>query len=333
MKVDIRQPTRASHNPLRIGISPCLLGDAVRYDGGHKRLPLAVETLQPYVEYQPICPEMAIGLPSPRPTLGLYQQPDFSTILRFNHGDEQNIHHKISQFCQQTIPKLRALCGYIVCGKSPSCGLANAKLLDNESHDFIALTDGVFTAQLRQHYPWMPIEDHLHLADTDVQTHFMIRIVALYRLNQLALQPLTRRALLTFHSRYKYLLLAHSQPLYRQLGPFVAQIEKWQDLTAFWCEYRGRFMQLLAQPATCENHTNALMHIQGYFNRQLPATEKQQLTEVILAYRQGKTSLREPIDYLKACLARFPDDYIADQYYLLDYPDPLLKGRDGVYKE
>lgn len=306
---------------LPIGVSQCLLGENVRYDGGNKYLAFLHAALKSYATYVAICPEVAIGLPSPRPTIGLYQINEQQTIIRFNREKGAVIDHQMKHFCQQKIQQLSHLCGYIVCAKSPSCGLNNAKLLDNQSHDFIKFVDGIFTATLRRSYPWMPIADNIQLSDPIQQQHFMIRAFALHRLNRLKSNGLNRHALLLFHSRYKLLLLAHSQPLYRQLGPFVAKIADYDDLDVFFIQYREQLMALLSNPASTENHTNVLMHIQGYFTNYLTGEQKQTLTRIILDYRNGQLALNEPIALLKKYLAQYPNEYLSQQYYFSDYPD------------
>ncbi|WP_392562152.1 DUF523 and DUF1722 domain-containing protein [Orbus sturtevantii] len=310
---------------LQLGISKCLLGEKVRYDGGHKRLPFAVDVLSSFADFHVICPETAIGLPTPRPTIGLYQNTMQSVVIRFNDRqiDNGDIDNKMTLFCQQTMRSLSSLSGYIVCAKSPSCGLGNAKVYDNDSGDFVTLADGRFTAYLRDCYPWLPIEDNVRLNNPDIQQHFVIRMFALQRLNKLLESELSRHALLTFHSRYKLLLLAHSQPLYRQLGPFVAKLDQFDDLQQFFIQYRQRLMALLTIPASKENHTNVLMHIQGYFNRYLTNAEKQALTATILAYHRDELPLSKPISCLKACLEKYPNDYLSTQYYFTHYPQAL----------
>lgn len=308
---------------LLIGVSQCLLGQNVRYDGGNKYLAFLDGYLKSFASYIAICPEMAIGLPSPRPTIGLYKVNEQQTIIRFNSSDGVIIDGQMKHFCQQKVQQLSHLCGYVVCAKSPSCGLNNAKLLDNQSYQFIKFVDGIFTAELRRSYPWMPIADNLQLSEPAQQQHFMIRLIALHRLNQLKNKGLSRQGLLEFHSRYKLLLLAHSQPLYRQLGPFVAKMADYSDLNEFFTLYREQLMRLLMNPATVENHTNVLMHIQGYFTNHLTSAQKQTLTNVILDYRQGKSTLSDAIGYLKKYLAEYPNEYLLQQYYFCHYPDTI----------
>jgi len=148
-------------------------------------------------------------------------------------------------------------------------------------------------------------------------------VYALYELNMLWRQGLTRGGLIAFHSRYKLSLLAHSQPAYRELGRFVADIHRWDSLEAFAVEYRSRLMALLAHKATRRNHTNVLMHVQGYFRRQLSAAQRQELAHLIDRYRQGMQPLLAPIALLKHYMAEYPDRYLAEQRYFEPYPEAL----------
>lgn len=303
-----------------IGISLCLLGEKVRYNGEHKYLPFAVETLKKYVDFYAICPEMAIGLSAPRPTIGLYQQDDLSVIACFNDKNiVDDIDCAMNEFSRETADKLKHLCAYIVCAKSPSCGYGNTNIY-NAKNELVDIGDGKFTHYLRLKYPWLPIENNVALMDHDGQQHFIIRFYALHRLNQLKEKGLTRHALLTFHSRYKLLLLAHSQKIYRELGPFVARLDQCQDLEAFFIQYREKLMQLLAIPASIANHTNVLMHVQGYFNRFITSKQRQDLTDIILRYRKEELPLSEPISWLMTYLNQYPNAYLSQQFYFLHYP-------------
>jgi len=144
---------------------------------------------------------------------------------------------------------------------------------------------------------------------------FTVRDVVLQELARVRESGLTRGKLIAFHSRYKYLLLAYSQPKYRQIGPFVADIHKWDSLDAWFVEYRNRLSALLSCPATRRNHTNVLMHIQGYFRPQLNASQREELTRLIDSYRRGEQPLLAPVTLLKHYMLEFPDAYLAGQRY------------------
>ncbi|PWC11614.1 YbgA family protein [Brenneria corticis] len=306
-----------------VGISACLLGNPVRFDGGHKRLAFAVEQLAPYFHFEPLCPEMAVGLPVPRPALRQVKDAQGNIMLRASNGSPLDMTRKMHRFCAQKIAHLQHLCGYIVCAKSPSCGMERVKVYDESQKNARKSGIGLFTQELLCQFPWLPVEEDGRLHDPGLRENFIERVYALHELHELWRQGLTRGALIAFHSRYKLLLLAHSQPEYRELGRFVADIEQWQSLDAFAQEYRLRLMKLLSHPATRRNHTNVLMHVQGYFRRQLNAPQRQELTQLIDRYRQGLQPLLAPIALLKHYMAQYPDSYLAEQRYFEPYPEAL----------
>ena len=308
---------------MSIGISACLLGENVRFDGGHKRLAFAVNELAPWVHFEPVCPEMAIGLPTPRPALRLVKLDDGEVALRFSNHREGDLTQAMQQFSTRRILGLEHLCGYIVCAKSPSCGMERVRVYDAEGSNNRKSGTGIFTAELKRQLPWLPVEEDGRLYDPAIRENFVERIYTLYELNKLRNAGLTRGGLIEFHSRYKLLLLAHSQPQYRELGRFVADIVNWGSLDDFFIEYRQRLMTLLEHQATRRNHTNVLMHVQGYFRRQLNSRQRQELSGLIDRYRQGTQPLLAPITLLKHYMAEYPDAYLAQQRYFEPYPEAL----------
>ncbi len=307
---------------ITIGISACLLGSTVRFDGGHKRCEFAVEQLAPYVRFEPVCPEMAIGLPTPRPALRLIKSQQ-QTLLCNSSDRNVDVTVRMQRFSEQRVAELQHLCGYIVCAKSPSCGMERVKVYDENGSGARKSGIGLFTAELLRQMPWLPVEEDGRLNDPVLRENFVERVFALYELNMLWRKGLTRGGLMAFHSRYKLSLLAHSQPEYRELGRFVANIEQWDSLDAFAVEYRQRLMTLLRHKATRRNHANVLMHVQGYFRRQLSAAQRQELAQLIERYRQGLQPLLAPITLLKHYMAEYPDSYLAQQRYFEPYPEAL----------
>ncbi|MFZ1872831.1 YbgA family protein [Serratia sp. D1N4] len=310
------------NDKIPVGISACLLGGTVRFDGGHKRFAFAVEQLAPYVRFEPICPEMAIGLPAPRPALRLVKKQQ-ETVLCNSNDSTVDVTDKMQQFSEQRVAGLQDLCGYIVCAKSPSCGMERVKVYGENGEGARKSGVGLFTAELMRQMPWLPVEEDGRLNDPVLRENFVERVFALYELNMLWRKGLTRGGLIAFHSRYKLSLLAHSQPEYRELGRFVAGIEKWASLEEFTVEYRSRLMALLQHKATRRNHTNVLMHVQGYFRRQLSSAQRQELAQLIDRYRQGMQPLLAPITLLKHYMAEYPDSYLAQQRYFEPYPEAL----------
>lgn len=311
-----------NHQPI-IGISGCLTGSTVRFDGGHKRMGFVMDELAQWVTLKPVCPEMSIGLPVPRPALRLIQTTDGDTRMRFSHEPQDDVTAKMEDFAARFLPSVSNLSGFIVCAKSPSCGMERVRLYDEQGNRGRKTGTGLFTAGLLNAYPWLPVEEDGRLHDPLLRENFVERIFALHELNALRAERLTRHNLMAFHSRYKLQLLAHHQPGYRKIGPFVARMREWKDLDAFFVAYRDKFMAILRHPATRKNHTNVLMHIQGYFHQYLNSRQRAELLGVIMNYRLGVLPILAPLTLFKHYLAEYPDSYLQTQNYFSPYPDNL----------
>lgn len=306
-----------------IGISGCLTGAAVRFDGGHKRTEFVMDRLAQWVTFRPVCPEMAIGLPVPRPALRLVQTSVGQIRMRLSHAPHEDVTVKMADFCEEYLTGLGELSGFIVCAKSPSCGMERVRLYDEKGNRGRKEGVGLFTAALMEKYPWLPVEEDGRLHDPVLRENFVERVFALHALNTLRKTGLTRRAILDFHSRYKLQLLAHHQAGYREIGPFVATLHELEDLDAFFAVYRDKLMTILKKPASRKNHTNVLMHIQGYFRNQLTMRQRGELREVILNYRAGLLPILAPMTLLKHYLAEYQDAYLLTQNYFDPYPQAL----------
>ena len=306
-----------------LGISACLLGEQVRFDGGHKRLAFAVNELAPFVRFEPVCPEMAIGLPTPRPALRLVKQGDEEIHLCFSKEGGEELTQQMNDWSAERVKSLHHLCGYILCAKSPSCGMERVRVYEPDTNNNRKAGMGLFAEKLKAELPWLPVEEDGRLHDPALRENFVGRICALHEFNQMWRRGLTRAQLIAFHSRYKLLMLAHSQEKYRELGPFVASMSQWDSLEAFAFEYRNRMMALLSQPASRRNHTNVLMHAQGYFRRQLSSPQRQELAELIDRYRCGVQPLLAPITMLKHYMSQYPHPWLTQQRYFDPYPEAL----------
>lgn len=305
-----------------VGISACLLGESVRFDGGHKRLTFATDELAPYVRYEPICPEMAIGLPTPRPALRLVKKED-EVALCFSKTGGEEITSQMQDFATRKVAGLHHLCGYILCAKSPSCGMERVRIYEPDSNNNRKEGIGIFTQALQREMPWLPMEEDGRLHDDELRENFVSRVYALHEFNQLWKEGLTAHGLMAFHTRYKLLLLAHSQQEYRQLGPFVASMHTFDSLDAYATEYRNHLMHLMSHRASRRNHTNVLMHVQGYFRRQLTSAQRQELASLIDRYRQGLQPLLAPITLIKHYMKEYPHEWLSQQRYFEPWPEAL----------
>ncbi|EJD0730047.1 DUF523 domain-containing protein, partial [Salmonella enterica] len=162
-----------------VGISGCLTGAAVRFDGGHKRMDFVMNSLAPWVAYKPICPEVAIGLPVPRPALRLIQTTCGDIRMRYSHAPHDDVTERMNAFADRFLPTIGELAGFIVCAKSPSCGMERVRLYDEKGNRGRKAGTGLFTAAMMDKYPWLPIEEDGRLHDPVLRENFIARIFAL----------------------------------------------------------------------------------------------------------------------------------------------------------
>ena len=303
-----------------VGISACVLGDKVRFDGGHKRNHFVTEDLTEYFNFQPVCPEVGIGLPVPRPTIRLLKKLDQIHLVDTKDANIDYTKAMLS-FSEQQAERLKLLRGYIVCAKSPTCGLERVKLYMDNGNTIPGGAVGLYTKTLLEKMPWLPIEEDGRLNDPVLRENFVSRVFALEDLYQ-STETLTRDSLIKFHSRYKLVLMAHSQPQYRELGQMVANIKEW-DLNEFFKAYRLAFMMALTDRANHKNNTNVLMHIQGYLKRRLTTRQRQELSDIILKYRHGELPILAVLTLINHYLEEYPDPYLSSQVFLSPHPDKL----------
>lgn len=305
-------------NTIQVGISACLIGQQVRFDGGHKQSRFCVDDLGKYVSFRPICPEVAIGMGVPRPTIRLVQEE----IIRVKASDNSfDVTDKLSHFAKETSPGLTGLSGYVFCAKSPTCGMERVSVYLPEKNNASRDGVGIFAARVMKDHPNLPVEESGRLNDPNLRENFVTRVFAYHDWRSRCSEGLTPNALYTFHARYKYLLMAHNPEIYRTLGQALGQVE---GITPEFQEhYESQLMSALKRHASRKNHTNVLQHIQGYFKKQLGSPERQALAESIDKYRTGLLPLLAPITLLRHYLTLYPNDYIASQVYLNPHPEEM----------
>jgi uncharacterized protein YbgA (DUF1722 family)/uncharacterized protein YbbK (DUF523 family) len=301
-----------SHKPL-VGISSCLLGQAVRYNGTHKYSSLCVEQLSAWLEFVPTCPELGAGLGVPRPPIRLVGDAEAPKVWRV--ADGADVTADLKHYAAQRLPELADLCGYVFIPNSPSCGVFNVKLYDALGKLSPQGSRGVFAAAFMQRFPGIPVVEEGQLVDDEVRDHFLARVFIVHAWRQLCREGLSAAALVRFHSRHKYTLMAHDSGRYNTLGQVLAQAGK-QEPNALGERYFQALMTLVERPVTRRSNTNVLMHLQGYLKRFLSAEEKQQLAALIDAYRLDQVELEEPVALLRLHFQRYPNDYIDQQTFL-----------------
>ncbi|WKC45355.1 YbgA family protein [Pseudomonas veronii] len=306
----------------KIGISACLLGENVRFNGGHKQSQLCSEVLAAYFDFVPLCPEVAIGLGIPRETIRLVGDAASPQAVGSVHR-ELNVTAPLGEYGEKMAAEHSDLCGYIFMQKSPSCGLERVKVYRENGAPVDGGGRGIYAQAFCARHPNLPVEEDGRLNDPVLRENFLTRVFVYASWQQLLGEGLSRHRLLAFHARYKYLLMAHSPAHYKSLGNLLGGMAKGEDLDALDSGYFSALMSGLRKCATRGTHTNVLQHISGYLKQAISADDKQEMQTVIGQYRQGIVPLVVPLTLLKHHFRLHPDRYIAQQAYLQPHPENL----------
>lgn len=298
---------------VRIGISSCLLGERVRYDGNHKRDGYLIETWGPYVEFVPICPEVGIGLGVPRPPIRLAGDAAHPRAVGVRDATI-DVTTRLERYARARAREFDDLDGYVFKSGSPSCGLARVPVHGSQKSGA-----GVYARVFTAAHPWLPVEEEARLNDPGLRDNFIERVFA-YRRWRTLRPRMTAARLVAFHTAHKLVLMAHGPAPARAAGWLVAEARP-GNVKRVSADYVRVFMQTLARPASRKTHSNVLMHAMGYLKRQLSAEDKTELLELIDAYRLGRAPLFAPLTLLRHHLRHRPDPFLAQQLYL--YPDTL----------
>ena len=310
-------------SPVRIGISSCLLGNKVRYDGGHKRDAFLVESFGRYVEWVPVCPEMEMGLGVPRETLRLEQGDEDVRLIMPNTGVDYT--QTMRRFAAQRLADLAEarLCGYILKKNSPSCGMERVRVYGRASSPQRG-GRGLFAAALMQRWPYLPMEEEGRLNDPHLRENFVSRVFAYHRWLQLTERRLTRADLLQFHAQHKFLLAAHSQVGAQRLGRLLAHPAGFSDLRHMATAYMDAFTEVMRRPPTRKGHTNVLQHLAGFVSDQIDGDDRRELADIIEHYRCSLLPLIVPVTLVRHYVRKFQVPYLQDQVYLSPHPHELM---------
>lgn len=304
-----------------VGISTCLLGKEVRYDGGHKHSRYCTQVLARYFEFRSICPELEAGLGVPRPAIHLRDYPEGIRLIETKGQADHTA--EMQTFLDAVLPGLAGLRGYILMAKSPSCGMERIKVHSAEGQFMNRDGRGMFAAALMEAYPLMPVEEEGRMHDDMLRENFIERVFAYDDwMQNVAGDNLNKQALIDFHTRHKFTLLAHSEKIYRQLGPMLGDLKS-EPLETIANRYIARFMEAMTQRVKRGSHVNAMQHLLGFLKDGMSGEEKTVLLEHIEAYRRGEIPLIVPMTLLRLAQRKEPVDYLHSQKYLTPYPDEL----------
>ena len=311
----------ASTDPIRIGVSTCLLGEQVRFDGGHKRDPFLVETFGRYVEWVPVCPEVEAGLGVPRESMHLRRVDDQVRLVTTKTGIDHT--DTMRRYAARRVAALAAhdLCGYVLKKNSPSCGMERVKIYGRSGP--VASGRGLFAAALLEACPHLPVEEEGRLSDPRLRENFVERVFAYRRLRSLFSGRWTIGRLVAFHTAHKLQLMAHAPQHYAELGRLVAGA-KALTRQVLRESYAEQFMSALEVMTTPKRHVNVLQHILGYFSDQIDAAARRELLELIDDYGRGLLPLVVPLTLVRHYVRQFGVDYLQTQTYLEPHPKELM---------
>jgi len=303
---------------IKIGISSCLLGNPVRYDGGHKLDRFLRDTLGQYVDYLPVCPEAECGMGIPREAMRLTGKPEAPRLVTRRTGEDKT--DMMVLWAKERMTKLAAenLCGFIFKSDSPSSGMERVKVYDTGGMP--AKTGvGIFARIFMASFPLLPVEEEGRLHDTHLRENFIERLFTLTRWREIRDRKSSRGALVDLHSRHKLLLLSHSTRLYQVRGKLVAS-QKSLNLQDLFGQYETLLMETLQLKTTPKKNVNVLQHMMGYFKEQLSADEKKELLELIDHYQKGFLPLIVPLPLIGHYVRKYDQPYLRDQIYLNPHP-------------
>lgn len=307
---------------IRLGVSQCLLGDKVRYDGGHARNNFVSSTLEPWVEFVPVCPEVESGMPIPRPTIRLVNLEE--NIHLISPSTNEDFTDTMNSYSKERIDKLKKneLDGFILKKSSPSCGMARIKVY-REGKVYKKNGVGVFANNLMSQWPNLPVEEEGRLNDLRLRENFISRIFNRSRWRVLTKNGINRRSLISFHTAHKLLLLSHNETKYRKLGSLVGSLGTDPDQTIF-NEYEKEFHAAFKSIPTTKKHINVMLHALGHLKTHLKPKEKKEILTAIEDFRSGFLPLLVPLNLIAYNTRIHNIDYLLNQIYFSPHPKELM---------
>jgi uncharacterized protein YbgA (DUF1722 family)/uncharacterized protein YbbK (DUF523 family) len=312
-------------SPLRVGVSSCLLGREVRFDGGHKRSRFLTDLLGEFVEWVPVCPEVEVGMGTPRPALRLVREGkgDESRVRMVEIASGHDHTRRMETFASRRVNALRRLelSGYVLKKDSPSCGMTRVKVYGGA----MPKRDGrgLYAAALMAAYPNLPVEDEGRLNDPGLRENFIERVFAYRRLRELFRGRWTNGQVVAFHTAHKLQLMGHSTPAYRELGRQVADLAR-APRDEFRERYESGFMAALTRPATRGKNANVLQHAAGHLKKLLDSASRTELAELIHDYRKGLVPLVVPLTLIAHHVRHHDVEYLRGQIFLEPHPKELM---------
>jgi uncharacterized protein YbgA (DUF1722 family)/uncharacterized protein YbbK (DUF523 family) len=305
---------------IKIGVSACLLGREVRFDGGHKRSPFVTDELANHFEFVAYCPEVAIGMGTPREPIRLVGDIHSPQAVGVKNR-ELNVTQPLRAYAKKTAADINDLSGFILKKDSPSCGMERVKVYNSKGMAE-RLGTGLFAREIMEAHPLLPVEEEGRLNDAQLRDNFVTRVYVYARWKALVASGISKAGLIGFHAAHKYLVMSHSITRYRQLGQMLSDLTR-SPIEEIAETYISSLMQALKIPATRKRHTNVMQHLLGYLKSSLDSAHRTDLHETIDAYHRGEFPLAVPIRLLQHHFTIHPHPYIDQQVYLNPHPRAL----------
>ena len=308
-----------NQNKLRLGISTCLLGEKVRYDGGHKLDAWIKNTLGQFTTFVPVCPEFECGMSIPRPAMHLEGTKENPQLIQTH--SKLNLTKQMKNWIKLQIKKLKSqdLDGYIFKTKSPSCGLNKIKIFSPSNKLISAAGVGLFAKQFTKSFPFIPVTDEEKLHNPKYREHFIELIFIMKRWRELILQKKSLRNLMIFHNKHKLVIMSHSVSHFKKIEKMLTNNPK--DCSKLYQIYHPKLVEVLRLHTTTKKHFKVLQHTLSYCKPYLTADEKKELLSVLDQYHNDLLPLIVPIALIKHYAKKYQIEYLLEQYY---FNPPLL---------
>ncbi|WP_150467870.1 YbgA family protein [Francisella sp. SYW-9] len=311
-------------NKISIGVSSCLVGNNVRYNGGNCHKSYITGVYADYFDYKIVCPEVAAGLGVPRPTLFLVEDIQKGILAVKTNKTHVDVTGDLKQAVNKLVANLGTVYGFILKAKSPSCGVATARVFD-ENHGYTGIkADGLFVRALREYDPLLPIEDDGKLTDKTLKDHFLRKVFCYYDLKNVFMSCSSITEMMEYHSKHKVLLRMHNNKVKKILGNMLSEAGSKADLGEIKQKYVDLFMQAIASPAKRGAHYMALQNVLREINKKISKSQRQYLQEILNKYKDCKISWDVPVSIIKMYLLDIDLPYLAKQSYLNPYPEELI---------
>lgn len=312
---------QSAHGRPLLGVSACLMGQAVRFDGGHKQSKFILNELSRHIDFVSTCPELEAGFGLPRPTMQLRMVKDETRLVYSKHPDI-DITVQMKDFAVKKVETLSEVDGFIFKKDSPSCGVFRVPVVTHKDGMKERNGVGIFADSFQQRFPLIPVEDEGRLNDAALRENFFERVYAYRRWKAIETRKNRVNDFIEFHARHKFMLMARGSECYQELGRMVAGTTV-NDLKERREKYIERFMQVMKIISRPGRQVNVLQHMMGYIKEKISSEDKQELLSIFEAYRKKQMPLIAPVTLLRHHLRVNPQKYIVKQHYLDPFPEEL----------